>query len=81
MRLKLPVLLAARLGQVGGVVVGAHDLSWMLALAVLMTLQKHAAWGPRIAWPAAVLLAAAGVAIGSGWWVVPLRSLRALCGA
>lgn len=62
-------------------VVGMHDLSWMLGLALLMTLQKHVAWGPRIARPAAIVLAAAGVAIGAGWWVVPLRSLRAICGA
>lgn len=62
-------------------VFGMHDLVWMVGLALLMVLQKHAVWGPRLAMPAAAALMAAGVAIAAGWWVVPLRSLRALCGA
>jgi predicted metal-binding membrane protein len=61
-------------------VVGMNDLAWMLGLALLMTLQKHAAWGARIALPAPAASAMAGVAIGAGWWMVPLRSMRALCG-
>ena len=59
-------------------VVGMNDLAWLLGLALLMALQKHAAWGACIALPAAAALAAAGVAIGAGWWVVPLHTL---CGA
>lgn len=62
-------------------VFGVHDLFWMVGLALLMVVQKHAVWGRRIAMPAAAALMAAGVAIAAGWWVVPLRSLRALCGA
>ena len=62
-------------------VFGMHDLFWMAGLALLMVVQKHAVWGPRLAMPAAAALMAAGVAIAAGWWVVPLRSLRALCGA
>lgn len=62
-------------------VVGMHDLAWLLVLSMAMLVMKHAVWGARIATPMAVALAAAGVAIGSGWWVVPLRSLRELCGA
>ncbi|KQW01274.1 DUF2182 domain-containing protein [Rhizobacter sp. Root1221] len=62
-------------------VVGAHDLAWILALALLMAIQKHAVWGARIALPAAAVLALCGLAIGIGWWVPPLHSLRALCGS
>jgi len=61
-------------------VFGMHDLFWMAGLALLMVVQKHAVWGRRLALPSAVTLMTAGVAIAAGWWVVPLRSLRALCG-
>lgn len=62
-------------------VVGMHDLAWLLALALAMLAMKHAVWGARLNRPVVAALAAAGVAIGSGWWAVPLRSLRELCGA
>lgn len=61
-------------------VVGTHDLLWLLALATLMALQKHGRIGAHVALPLAATLAAAGVAIGMGWWEVPLHTLRALCG-
>lgn len=61
-------------------VFGMHDLLWMVGLALLMVVLKHAVWGPRIAMPSAAALMAAGIAIAAGWWVVPLRNLRALCG-
>ena len=61
-------------------VFGLHDLFWMAGLALLMVVQKHAVWGRRLALPMAAALMAAGVAIAAGWWIVPLRSLRALCG-
>jgi predicted metal-binding membrane protein len=61
-------------------VFGMHDLFWMAGLALLMVVQKHAVWGRRIALPMAAILMVAGVAIVAGWWSVPLRSLRALCG-
>ena len=62
-------------------VVGVHDPAWIFGMALLMGLQKHATWGVLIARPAAVALTVAGVAIGGGWWVVPLPTFRALCGA
>lgn len=61
-------------------VFGMHDLFWMAGLALLMVIQKHAVWGRRIALPMAAILMVAGIAIAAGWWSVPLRSLRALCG-
>lgn len=63
------------------VVVGMNDLPWMLALSLLMLAQKHPRWGPRLSRPVAAAMAAAGLAIGLGWWPVPLHTLRALCGA
>ena len=61
--------------------VGVHDLGWMAGLALVMMVQKHAVWGPRIMSATAVALAVAGLGIGAEWWVVPLHPLRALCGA
>lgn len=61
-------------------VVGVHDLLWFLLLALAMLAMKHRVWGPRVDRPLAAVLAAAGIAIGSGWWTVPLHSLRELCG-
>jgi len=62
-------------------VVGMHQLAWLLVLALLMVLLKHAVWGARLVMPVACALGAAGVAIGGGWWAVPLQTLRELCRA
>ena len=62
-------------------VVGMHDLTWILGLSVLMALQKHSAWGAHMALPAAAMLALAGLAVAIGWWALPLYSIRSLCGA
>ena len=50
-------------------VVGTGSLGWMLALGVLMALEKNSRWGRRLAAPlgAGLVLAAVGVtAIGIG---------------
>jgi predicted metal-binding membrane protein len=60
-------------------VVGVHDVAWLLLMALAMLVMKHAVWGRRIALPMVAVLIVAGVAIGSGWWSVPLHGLRALC--
>jgi predicted metal-binding membrane protein len=61
--------------------VGMSDVRWTLAMAAFMVVQKQPVWGARLAMPAAGALAAAGAAIGLGWWSPDLMSLRALCGA
>lgn len=60
-------------------VVGMNDLSWLLGLALLTVVQKHATSGAGIALPSAATLGVASIAIGAGWWAVPLHTLRALC--
>lgn len=60
-------------------VVGAHDVVWLLLMALAMLVMKHAVWGRRIAVPMVAVLIVAGVAIGSGWWAMPLHGLRELC--
>lgn len=60
--------------------VGMSDIRWTVALAAMMVVQKQPVWGARLAWPWAAMLAAAGSAIGLGWWTPDLMSLRALCG-
>lgn len=61
-------------------VLGVHDLVWMLLFAGLMVLQKHAAWGGRYAMAAAAATSIAGLALFAGWWAPSLKGLRALCG-
>jgi predicted metal-binding membrane protein len=61
-------------------VVGVHHLVWLLLLALAMLVMKHAVWGARVAKALVAVLAMAGVAIGAGWWAVPLHSLREVCG-
>jgi predicted metal-binding membrane protein len=60
-------------------VVGVHHLVWVLVLALAMLVMKHAVWGARVTGPLVAGLITAGVAIGAGWWTVPLHSLRELC--
>ena len=61
--------------------VGMNDLRWMFGLGAVMVAQKHPVWGWLVAPPAALLLAASGIAIQAGWWSPELASLRSLCGA
>lgn len=63
------------------VVVGVHDLLWMLAFAVLMVLQKHPAWKPVHTRVVAAAAAAAGLALALDWWRPALYGLRAVCAA
>ena len=60
-------------------VVGTHHLGWLLGMLLAMGVIKHAVLGKLFMRPAAVALAVAGICIGTGWWPVPLRSLRSLC--
>jgi predicted metal-binding membrane protein len=60
-------------------VVGLHDLGWMLLFALLMILQKHARWGVRVGRASALAAAAGGCAMLAGWWTPELTSLQAVC--
>ena len=60
-------------------VVGVHHLVWVAPLAIAMLAMKHPKWGVRITAPVVLALAVAGLAIGVGWWTVPLHGLRELC--
>lgn len=48
------------------VLVGCIDLAWMLALGLVMALQKHAPFGWQLALPVGITLVAAGVAVLGG---------------
>ena len=48
------------------VLVGCTDLAWMLALGLVMALQKHAPFGRRLVLPVGITLLAAGLAVVSG---------------
>jgi predicted metal-binding membrane protein len=52
-------------------VIGVGSLAWMLALAVLMAMEKNLRWGRRLSSPLGVLLIASGIALvatGGGPW-------------
>lgn len=48
------------------VLVGCADLAWMLALGLVMALQKHAPFGRHLVLPVGITLVAAGVAVVGG---------------
>lgn len=60
-------------------IVGAHDLLWIVALALFMVAQKRVDWGRAASLAAAAAMATAGLAIAGGWWEPPLRNLRSIC--